>query len=93
MSNIALITGANKGIGLETARQLARDHGFTVLIGARDAERGQAAVSELKNQGLDAQLLLLDPTDAASIAKAVAQVEADFGQLDVLINQWCGCAK
>lgn len=86
MSKIALITGANKGIGLETARQLARDHGFTVLVGARDAERGQEAVSELKNAGLDARLLLIDPTDAASIAAAAAQVEADFGQLDVLIN-------
>ena len=86
MSKIALITGANKGIGLETARQLARDHGFTVLIGARDETRGQEAVSELKNEGLDAQLLLLDPTDAESIAKAAAKVEADFGKLDVLIN-------
>ncbi len=86
MSKIALITGANKGIGLETARQLARDHGFTVLIGARDEARGQEAVSELKSAGLDAQLLIIDPTDAASIAAAAAVVEADFGKLDVLIN-------
>ena len=86
MSKIALITGANKGIGLETARQLARDHGFTVLIGARDEGRGAAAVNELKGAGLDAQLLLIDPTDVASIAKAVAVVEADYGKLDVLIN-------
>ena len=86
MSKIALITGANKGIGLETARQLARDHGFTVLIGARDETRGQQAVSELKDAGLDAQLLLIDPTDANSIAAAAAKVEADFGHLDVLIN-------
>ena len=86
MSKIALITGANKGIGLETARQLARDHGFTVLIGARDEARGAEAVGELKGAGLDAQLLLIDPTDAASIAAAAAKVEADFGQLDVLIN-------
>ncbi len=86
MSKIALITGANKGIGLETARQLARDHGFTVLIGARDEARGAQAANELKSAGLDAQLLLIDPTDEASIARAVARVEADFGQLDVLIN-------
>ena len=86
MSKIALITGANKGIGLETARQMARDHGFTVLIGARDETRGQEAVSQLKNEGLDAQLLLIDPTNAASIARAAAVVEADFGHLDVLIN-------
>ena len=45
---IALITGANKGIGLETARQLARDHGFTVLIGARDEKRGTDATTELR---------------------------------------------
>ena len=86
MSKIALITGANKGIGLETARQLARDHGFTVLVGARDVGRGQEAVSELTGAGLDAQLLLIDPTDADSIAKAAAKVEADYGHLDVLIN-------
>ncbi len=86
MSKIALITGANKGIGLETARQLARDHGFTVLVGARDEERGTTATNELKSAGLDAQLLILDPTDAESIAKAAAKVEADFGHLDVLVN-------
>ena len=86
MSKIALITGANKGIGLETARQLARDHGFTVLIGARDEARGQQAVDELKAANLDARLLLIDPTDAASIERAAAKVEADFGHLDVLIN-------
>ena len=86
MSKIALITGANKGIGLETARQLARDHGFTVLVGARDETRGQEAADELKNAGLDAHFLRIDPTDAASIAKAKAKVEADYGRLDVLIN-------
>jgi len=86
MSKIALITGANKGIGLETARQLARDHGFTILLGARDAGRGQSAADELKSEGLDVQFLLIDPTDAASIERARAQVEAKFGHLDVLIN-------
>ena len=86
MSKIALITGANKGIGLETARQLARDHGFTVLVGARSAERGQEAVEDLKSQGLDAQFLQLDPTDAESVAKAAGEVEAKFGHLDVLVN-------
>ena len=86
MSKIALVSGANKGIGLETARQLARDHGFTVLVGARDEERGHEAVGELKNGGLDAHFLLIDPTDAASVQAAKAQVEADYGKLDVLIN-------
>jgi NAD(P)-dependent dehydrogenase (short-subunit alcohol dehydrogenase family) len=83
---IALITGANKGIGLETARQLARDHGFTVLIGARDEARGQQAADELKSAGLDAHFVLLDPSDAASVEQARAQVEAKFGRLDVLVN-------
>ena len=85
-NKIALITGANKGIGLETARQLARDHGFTVLIGARDEKRGQEAASELRAEGLDAQFILLDPTDVATIERARAEVEARFGHLDVLIN-------
>ena len=85
-NKIALITGANKGIGLETARQLARDHGFTVLIGARDEARGQDAAKSLQNEGLDAQFLLLDPTDVATIERARAQVEEQFGRLDVLVN-------
>ena len=86
MSKLALITGANKGIGLETARQLARDHGFTVLLGARDAGRGQSAADELKSEGLDVHFLSIDPTDAASVERARAQVEEKFGRLDVLIN-------
>ena len=86
MSKIALITGANKGIGLEMARQLARDHGFTVLIGARDEKRGQDAANELRAEGLDAQFLLLDPTDVAAVERARAQVEEQFGHLDVLVN-------
>ncbi len=86
MSKIALITGANKGIGLETARQLARDHGFTVLLGARDEKRGQEAAKELQNEGLDVQFILLDPTDVATVERARAQVEEQFGHLDVLVN-------
>lgn len=86
MSKIALITGANKGIGLETARQLARDHGFTVLIGARDATRGTDAMNELQKEKLDAHFLLLDPTDAASVKAAMCCVEAEYGKLDVLVN-------
>ena len=86
MNKIALITGANKGIGLETARQLARDHGFTVLLGARDEKRGTDAANELRAEGLDAHFLLLDPTDVASVERARAEVEQKFGHLDVLIN-------
>jgi NAD(P)-dependent dehydrogenase (short-subunit alcohol dehydrogenase family) len=74
-----LITGANKGLGKETARQLIAA-GHTVYIGARDENRGRAAAEEL-----GARLVQLDVTDDASVAAALAQVEADGG-LDVLIN-------
>ncbi|MFD8814004.1 SDR family oxidoreductase [Streptomyces sp. NPDC059627] len=74
-----LITGANKGIGFETARQLIAA-GHTVYIGARDAERGRRAADEL-----GARFVLLDVTDDASVEAAAEQIEADGG-LDVLIN-------
>ena len=75
---LALVTGANKGIGKEIARQLAAA-GHTVYVGSRDAERGKDAVADI---GGDARLLILDVTDAASIAAAVGQVPA----LDILVN-------
>lgn len=82
---IALVTGANKGIGKEIARQLGA-RGLTVLLGARDAGRGGEAADELKQQGMDAQAILLDVTDQASIAEAAKTIEARFGKLDVLVN-------
>src|SRR5438477_8439501 len=82
---IALVTGANKGIGLETARQLAQE-GATVLLGARDLARGEAAAQQLQEEKLDARALKLEVTSAESIGKAAAQVEREFGRLDVLIN-------
>lgn len=86
MTQIALITGANRNIGLETARQLARDHGFTVLIGARDSSSGETAAQELRNEGLNARFLPLDVTDAKSIEAAARVVSQEFAHLDVLIN-------
>ena len=84
---VALITGANKGIGFEIARQLGRDHGMTVLVGARDKARGQAAAATLTAQGIDARAVPLDVTDAASVEAAARQIEHDFGgKLDVLVN-------
>jgi NAD(P)-dependent dehydrogenase (short-subunit alcohol dehydrogenase family) len=74
----AVVTGANKGIGKHIARKLA-DAGVTVYVGSRDAERGSAAVAEI---GERARLLVLDVTDAASVAAAAAQVDS----LDVLVN-------
>ena len=77
---ITLITGANKGLGRETARRLLEiDH--TVLIGARDAERGQRTADELGGA-----FLKIDPTSDASVAAAAAQVRDEYGRLDVLIN-------
>lgn len=82
---IALVTGANKGIGLETTRQLAQQN-ITVLLGSRDLTKGEAAARELGKGGLDVRALEIDVNESASIHKAVAHVERDFGRLDVLIN-------
>lgn len=82
---IALITGGNKGIGLETARQLGA-MGIRVLIGSRDAERGQGAVGQLRGQGLQADFIQLDVTDGASIARAAKDIELAHGRLDILVN-------
>ena len=82
---VALITGANKGIGKEIARQLGAQ-GMTVLLGARDAGRGEEAATELKASGADAHAITLDVTDEASISAAAVKVESDYGRLDVLVN-------
>jgi NAD(P)-dependent dehydrogenase (short-subunit alcohol dehydrogenase family) len=77
---ITFITGANKGLGRETARRLV-EQGHTVLVGARDPERGAAAAD-----ALGARFVQIDVTDDASVAAAVADVEKHEGALDVLIN-------
>jgi NAD(P)-dependent dehydrogenase (short-subunit alcohol dehydrogenase family) len=82
---IALITGANKGIGLETARQLGKKN-ITVLIGARDLKKGEEAAGSLRKEGIDARALALDVNSAESIGKAADQVGRDFGRLDILVN-------
>lgn len=81
---IALVTGANKGIGKAIAEGLAR-HGFVVLLGSRDAVRGRAAVDDLAAAG-DVRLLSLDVTDDGSVLDAAASVRDSFGRLDVLVN-------
>ncbi len=70
-TQIALITGANKGIGFETARILGRD-GITVLLGARSAERGEQAAATLKAEGIDARFVRLDVTDADTVEAAAS---------------------
>lgn len=82
---IALVTGANKGIGFEVARQLAR-RGDTVLLGARNEVRGREAEAKLKSEGFDAHFVRLDVEDAETHQRAAALVEEKFGRLDVLVN-------
>ena len=84
-SKTVLITGGNKGIGLETARQLGK-LGFTVLIGSRDQSRGQEAAASLKNENINAEAITLDVTDVDTIQSAAKRIEEQYGALDVLIN-------
>lgn len=84
-TTIALVTGANKGIGLETARQFGA-HGFTVLAGSRDEERGLAAERELRADGVDARFVSLDVTLDASVREAADWIEQEYGRLDILVN-------
>jgi NAD(P)-dependent dehydrogenase (short-subunit alcohol dehydrogenase family) len=84
-NKIVLITGANKGIGLEVARQLGKQK-CTVLIGARDAKLGEEAAAKLSKEGIDARFVELDVTHRQTIEAARAQIEKEFGRLDILIN-------
>src|SRR4051812_42658820 len=84
MATTALVTGANRGLGKEVARQLAR-RGMTVLLGSRDAARGAAAARDLASEG-DVRPLPLDVTAAASVATAAARVDGEHGRPDVLVN-------
>ncbi|PWY95122.1 short-chain dehydrogenase [Aspergillus sclerotioniger CBS 115572] len=86
---LALITGANQGIGFATARQLANSGKFHVLVGARSALKAEAAVKELESDAADKSALTaitIDVTDDASITAAAHTVSEAFGRLDILIN-------
>ena len=85
MQRIALVTGANRGIGLEICRELAQQ-GLHVILTARDTQKGEAAVSALKKQGLDVSFCDLDVADPKSIEATRRYVEATHGQMDVLVN-------
>jgi len=82
---IALVTGANRGLGLETSRQLGKS-GLKVLIGARDLAKGEQAAETLKNEGIDAVAIQLDVSDTASINAVISAISKDYGRLDILVN-------
>jgi NAD(P)-dependent dehydrogenase (short-subunit alcohol dehydrogenase family) len=85
VTKVALITGANKGIGLETARQLGK-LGITVLVGSRDLGRGEQAAEVLRGVGVDARAMKLDVTSEADRVAAAEFIRREFGRLDILIN-------
>lgn len=84
-NKIVLVTGANKGIGYEVARQIGQTDAV-VLIGARNPERGQAAAHALAEEGITASWLPLDVTDAQSIESAATRIAEEHGRLDILVN-------
>lgn len=84
-TRVALVTGANRGIGLEIARQLAR-LGFLVALGSRDSAKGRQAADVLVSEGLELPVIQLDTSDPASCHKAVDEVVTMLGRLDVLVN-------
>jgi NAD(P)-dependent dehydrogenase (short-subunit alcohol dehydrogenase family) len=85
VSGVALVTGANRGLGLEVVRQLARD-GFTAVLGSRDGAKGRASAESLAEDGLEVDPLALDVADERSVAEAAAELERRHGRLDVLVN-------
>ncbi|MGE0126528.1 MAG: SDR family oxidoreductase [Blastocatellales bacterium] len=84
-NRVALITGANKGLGFEIARQLGQQ-GVTVVLGARDKAKAKEAAGKLKAEGVDAHAVKLDVTNEADVAALPSFFESKFGRLDILIN-------
>ncbi len=82
---IALVTGANKGLGFETSRQLAQK-GIKVLMSARNESKGKTAAKRLQNEGLDVKFILLDVTNSEHIKRVKKYIEKHFGKLDILVN-------
>jgi len=85
MTKIALVTGSNKGIGFETARQLAAQN-IKVLIGARNEQEGKIAEEVLRGESLDVEFIKLDISDSQDIENARAYIQSKYGKLDILIN-------
>jgi NAD(P)-dependent dehydrogenase (short-subunit alcohol dehydrogenase family) len=85
VDRVALVTGANRGIGLEVCRQLAQ-RGYVAVLGARDPARGERAAAELREQSLDVRACELDVANAASVEAAAAWVRSELGRVDAVVN-------
>ena len=84
-TRIALVTGGNRGIGLEIVRQLAR-RGLKTVLAARDLAKGKEAAACLSSEGIETAVVAIDVTDGESVRSGVADVLARFGRIDVLVN-------
>jgi NAD(P)-dependent dehydrogenase (short-subunit alcohol dehydrogenase family) len=84
-AKVALVTGATRGLGLATARELGA-HGVTVLLGARDPESGEGAADALTKEGIDAEPVKLDVTSIDDVIRAAEHIAGRYGQLDILVN-------
>jgi NAD(P)-dependent dehydrogenase (short-subunit alcohol dehydrogenase family) len=84
-NKIALVIGANRGLGFETCLQLAQ-LGLTVILSARDCVKGQVAAKQLVDKGLDVLFYQLDVSNQSNISKIASQIDQQFGRLDILVN-------
>jgi NAD(P)-dependent dehydrogenase (short-subunit alcohol dehydrogenase family) len=85
VDRVALVTGANRGIGFEVCRQLAR-RGYVVVLGSRDRERGEVAAARLRGEGLDVVGCQLDVADSASVEAAAERIRREHGRLYAVVN-------
>ncbi|MCG8328974.1 MAG: SDR family oxidoreductase [Chitinophagales bacterium] len=85
MKKIALVTGANKGLGFETSRQLGKE-GIAVLMASRNKERGTEAVQKLRDEGLEVEFVQLEITNEAEVDNLVQHINTNYGKLDILVN-------
>ena len=84
-SSVALVTGGNRGLGLQTARELGR-RGITVVLGVRDISKAQPAVKALRDEGINPETIRLDVADASTYREAFEFFEGSYGRLDILVN-------